>query len=266
MVPCAHENFNLNIILLNITNRMVNIHSIRPTYKVFPPQPFPSTQFVPPPTHVEQLLPSEGLPHGSLAVVQGGGPGVEQEGQSQLARGVAGEGLLDGDEVLETLAHLTALNGEVPGVEEVGHPAIVTVARLQGGSTQGGSTRGGSTQGGQHRGGQYGGVNTGRVNTGGSTQGGQHRGGQHRGVNTGGSTQGGSTQEGQHREGQHRGVNTGGVNTGGSTQGGSTQGGSTRGGSTQVSLDCPLVPHTRGVRECVCVWVCVWGRGSVPRH
>lgn len=51
--------------------------------------------------YVEQFLQVQGLSHGLLTVVEGGVPGVEQEHQPELPRGIALESLLDGDEVLE---------------------------------------------------------------------------------------------------------------------------------------------------------------------
>ncbi len=57
-------------------------------------------------------------------------PRLQQEHQAQLARRVLSQGLSDRDEVLERLGHLQALDVQVPGVEEVVDPLVVSKARL----------------------------------------------------------------------------------------------------------------------------------------
>lgn len=66
---------------------------------------------------------------------------------SCLPRGVLFQGLLDGNEVLEALGHLEALDVEVTRVQEVVHPlpAVVRGLGLSGGRIRGGG-RGGTKQ------------------------------------------------------------------------------------------------------------------------
>lgn len=55
------------------------------------------------------------------AVVKCVFPGVEEEAYPQQGWGVFCQRLLDGDEVLEALAHLAAINVQVASVQEVPH-------------------------------------------------------------------------------------------------------------------------------------------------
>ena len=82
-------------------------------------------------THVEHLLVSDRLLHGVLAVVERVLPRVQQECETELARAVAAQRGPDRDEVLERLGHLAAVDVQVAGVQEVAHPVVVLVVRLQ---------------------------------------------------------------------------------------------------------------------------------------
>ena len=55
---------------------------------------------------------------------------MHEEREPEVARGVAVQHVLDGDEVLEGLGHFAAGDGEVPGVEEVADPVVVVVEGL----------------------------------------------------------------------------------------------------------------------------------------
>ena len=56
---------------------------------------------------------------------------MEQEGESELAGGVALQGLPDRDEVLQRLGHLTPVYVKVAGVQEVPHPVVVLIVSLK---------------------------------------------------------------------------------------------------------------------------------------
>ena len=81
--------------------------------------------------HIEDLLQLHGLCHGMLAVIQRGIPGVLEEHEAKLSSAVPFQNLLDGNEVLEGLGHLATFDAEVPGVEEVVDPLVVSKASLK---------------------------------------------------------------------------------------------------------------------------------------
>ena len=80
--------------------------------------------------HIERLLCVHSNLHGVLRIVQCGSPGVEQERQSQLCRGVLLESFPDGDKVLQRLRHLAALDGEVPRMEKECDPLVIFIMGL----------------------------------------------------------------------------------------------------------------------------------------
>ena len=68
--------------------------------------------------------------HSVITIVQRILPWVQEEHEPELARGVLGEGLSDGDKVLQRLGHLTAADSQVTGVEKVPHPVIIVILGL----------------------------------------------------------------------------------------------------------------------------------------
>ena len=88
-------------------------------------------------TYIDHLFISDGDLHAVLAVVQRVLPLVEQEEQPQLSCCVLLQRILDGDEVLQGLGHLAAFNGQVTGMQEIPHPVVIVVIRLQSNQLQG---------------------------------------------------------------------------------------------------------------------------------
>ena len=70
---------------------------------------------------IEQPLLRPGLLHGSVRVVHRGVPLVEEEAESDLGGGEVLQRLADGDEVLQRLGHLQAVDVQVARVQEVVH-------------------------------------------------------------------------------------------------------------------------------------------------
>ena len=67
-------------------------------------------------THSDKLFVAERSCHGIRGVVEGIFPRVKQEHEPELPGCVFLQSLLDGDEILQRLGHLTALDFQMAGV------------------------------------------------------------------------------------------------------------------------------------------------------